>query len=258
MSKKGLIVIEIHYFGKQERMPRVAVVQFPGSNCDLDALNILRKTVGLPADLVWHKDLKQDEYDGYVLPGGFSYGDYLRAGAIAATSPSLETIRRATEAGKPVLGICNGFQILVEAGILPGAVLRNSALRFVCSWTRLRVESTRTPFTAKANKGQTLRIPIAHNEGRYYLDGNQLEMLEKNDQVVLRYVDEDDSPTERSNPNGSVSNIAGICNKEGNVMGLMPHPERASLSILSPSNHPDGRLIFDSMNESLNISHGGP
>ena len=238
-------------------MVKVAVVQFPGSNCDLDALEILQKTVKLPTSLVWHKDLKQDEYDGYVLPGGFSYGDYLRAGAIAATSPSLEIIRKAVDQGKPVLGICNGFQILVEAGILPGAVLRNTGLRFVCKWTKLRVESTRTPFTRLANKGQTLRIPIAHNEGRYYLDKDQLAELERNEQVVLRYVDEENIPTADSNPNGSMDNIAGISNMDGNVMGLMPHPERASLPLLSPENHPEGRLIFDSMVDSLQRRAGG-
>ena len=232
-------------------MVKVAVVQFPGSNCDLDALEILQKTIKIPASLVWHKDLRRDEYDSYVLPGGFSYGDYLRAGAIAATSPSLDIIRKATDDGKPILGICNGFQILVEAGILPGAVLRNTGLRFVCKWTRLRVESTRTPFTRLASIGQTLRIPIAHNEGRYYLDKEQLADLEKNKQVTLRYVDENNSPTVDSNPNGSMDNIAGICNKEGNVMGLMPHPERASLPILSPESQPEGRLIFDSMVNAL-------
>src|SRR6266566_4353672 len=170
-------------------MVKVAVIQFPGSNCDLDALEILQKTIKVSADLVWHKNLKLDEYDAYVLPGGFSYGDYLRAGAIAATSSSLETIREATDKGKPVLGICNGFQILVEAGILPGAVLRNSGLRFVCKWTRLRIESTRTPFTRGASTGQTLTVPIAHNEGRYFLDREDLQSLEKNEQIVLRYVD---------------------------------------------------------------------
>ncbi len=238
-------------------MVKVAVIQFPGSNCDLDALEILQKTIKVSADLVWHKNLKLDEYDAYVLPGGFSYGDYLRAGAIAATSSSLETIREATDKGKPVLGICNGFQILVEAGILPGAVLRNSGLRFVCKWTRLRIESTGTPFTKLASKGQILRIPIAHNEGRYYLDKDQLAELERSEQIVLRYVDENDVPNEDSNPNGSLDNIAGICNKRGNVMGLMPHPERASLPVLSPENYPEGRIIFDSMVESLGGSTGG-
>ena len=238
-------------------MEKVAVIQFPGSNCDLDALKILQKTIKVPTDLVWHKDLKRDQYDAYVLPGGFSYGDYLRAGAIAATSPSIQIIREATEEGKPILGICNGFQILVEAGILPGAVLRNSGLRFVCKWTRLRIESTKTPFTRGASKGQILRIPIAHNEGRYYLDKDQLDELERNEQIVLRYVDENDIPTVDSNPNGSLDNIAGICDKKGNVMGLMPHPERASLPILSPNNHPEGRVIFDSMAETLEPSLGG-
>ncbi len=232
-------------------MAKVAVVQYPGSNCDIDALEILRKTVKVPTDLVWHKDLEQDKFDAYVLPGGFSYGDYLRAGAIAATSPSLKIIKEAADQGKPVLGICNGFQILVEAGILPGAVLRNTGLRFVCKWTRLRVETIRTPFTREAEKGQTLRIPIAHNEGRYYLEQNELVGLEKNQQIVLRYVDESDDATSEANPNGSLDNIAGICNPEGNVMGLMPHPERASLPILSPNHKPEGRLIFDSMVKTL-------
>src|SRR5256714_9695825 len=168
-------------------MVKVAVVQFPGSNCDLDALEILQKTVKVPTDLVWHKDLKQEDYDAYVLPGGFSYGDYLRAGAIAATSPSLRIVKEAAEGGKPVLGICNGFQILVEAGLLPGAVLRNSSLRFLCTWTRFVVETTRTPFTKRANAGQVLEIPIAHNEGRYYLDKEQIPELERNQQIVFRY-----------------------------------------------------------------------
>ncbi len=232
-------------------MSRVAVIQYPGSNCDLDALEVFQKVEKAEADLVWHKDLKND-YDAYVLPGGFSYGDYLRAGAIAATSPSLKIVREAADRNKPVLGICNGLQILVEAGLLPGAVLRNSGLRFVCTWTRLRIETTRTPFTNLAQKGQALRIPIAHNEGRYYLDENQIHQLERNEQIVLRYVNEKNEPTKNSNPNGSVDNIAGICNEKGNVMGLMPHPERASLRALSPDGETYGRIIFDSMMKALN------
>ncbi len=228
-------------------MPAVAVVQYPGSNCDLDALEVLRTRVKTKSDLVWHKELKEDDYDGYVLPGGFSYGDYLRAGAIAATSPSLKVVDEAAKAGKPVLGICNGFQILVEAGLLPGALLRNAGLRFVCKWTKLRVENNRTAFTNLAAKGQTLNIPIAHNEGRYYLDKNELANLENNQQIVLRYVDENNQPSEAANPNGSLDNIAGISNPQGNVMGLMPHPERASIPDLSPNRKPEGLLIFGSM-----------
>jgi phosphoribosylformylglycinamidine synthase I len=235
-------------------MVRVAVIQYPGSNCDLDALEILREVVKTSTDLVWHRDLEHDDYDAYVLPGGFSYGDYLRAGAIAATSPSLRIVKEAAESGKPVLGICNGFQILVEAGLLPGAVLRNSTLRFVCTWTKLRVETTRTPFTKKAAKGQVLDIPIAHNEGRYYLDKEQIRELERNQQIVFRYVNQETDPTEDANPNGSVDNIAGICNLAGNVAGLMPHPERASLPALSPDNQADGRVLFESMMSTLSGS----
>src|SRR5437879_3215513 len=234
-------------------MGKVAVIQYPGSNCDLDALEILRDVVKAKTDLVWHKDLTHDDYDAYVLPGGFSYGDYLRAGAIAATSPSLRVVKQAAEGGKPVLGICNGFKILVEAGRLPGAVLRNSTLRFVCTWTRLRVETTRTPFTNRVERGQLLEIPIAHNEGRYYLDNDQISELERSQQIVFRYVNEKKEATEDAKPNGSIDNIAGICNQKGNVMGLMPHPERASLPVLSLDNQTDGRLIFDSM---MRMLHG--
>src|SRR5437773_5086699 len=235
-------------------MGEVAVIQYPGSNCDLDTLEILRDVVKARTDLVWHKDLAHDNYEAYVLPGGFSYGDYLRAGAIAATSPSLKVVREAVDENKPVLGICNGLQILVEAGMLPGAVLRNSGLRFVCAWTRLRVETTRTPFTTLAQKGQTLRIPIAHNECRYHLATYEIRDLERNEQIVMRYVNEENEPTEDANPNGSIDNIAGICNEKGNVMGLMPHPERAALRVLSPDGQDDGRIIFDSMMKTLNAA----
>ena len=237
-------------------MPQVAVVQYPGSNCDLDALEVLQKIVKVKTDLVWHKHLTHDNYDGYILPGGFSYGDYLRAGAIAAHSPSLKVVREAAEAGKPVLGICNGFQILVEANLLPGAVLRNANLRFVCKWINLRVDNNKTPFTKKMKIGQLLRVPIAHNEGRFYLEPEQIHTLEKNGQVVLRYADNKGDATLDANPNGSLENIAGISSPDHNVMGLMPHPERASQSGLSPYKSAEGRLIFDSMIQTIREGNG--
>jgi phosphoribosylformylglycinamidine synthase subunit PurQ / glutaminase len=237
-------------------MATVAVIQFPGSNCDLDALQVLQNIVRTNADLVWHKDLEEDNYDAYVLPGGFSYGDFLRAGAIAAKSPCMDIIRKAAENQKPILGICNGFQILVEAGLLPGAVLRNTGLRFVCSWTRLRVENNNTQFTSRAEQGSTLRVPVAHNEGRYYIDEDSLVRLEEDHRIVFRYVDDENRPTQKANPNGSVSNIAGISNREGNIVGLMPHPERSSISQLSPDGQSYGRLVFDSMLDSLKVKGG--
>ena len=232
-------------------MLQVAVVQYPGSNCDLDALEVLQNIVKVKTDLVWHKQLTHDTYDGYVLPGGFSYGDYLRAGAIAAHSPSLKVVQEAAEAGKPILGICNGFQILVEANLLPGAVLRNVGLRFVCKWINLRVDNNKTPFTKKMKMGQLLRVPIAHNEGRFYLEPEQIRTLEKNGQIILRYTDSNGDATVDANPNGSFESIAGISNPDHNVMGLMPHPERASQSELSPYESAEGRLIFDSMVETM-------
>src|SRR5438034_967084 len=222
--------------------------------------------------IVENKPLARDPegetiHQNLILKGGYNQVTSVRAGkllrmnveanspedarAIAATSPSLRVVKQAAEGGKPVLGICNGFQILVEAGLLPGAVLRNSTLRFVCTWTRLRVETTRTPFTNRVERGQLLVIPIAHNEGRYYLDKDQIPNLERNQQIVFRYVNEEREPTDDANPNGSIDNIAGICNQTGNVMGLMPHPERASLEVLSADNQADGRVIFDSMIRAL-------
>ena len=237
-------------------MASVAVIQFPGSNCDFDALQVLQNFVGTEADLVWHKDLEEDNYDAYVLPGGFSYGDYLRAGAIAAKSPCMEVIREAAENRKPILGICNGFQILVEARLLPGAVLRNTGLRFVCAWTNLKVENDRTPFTIRAEQGSTVRIPVAHNEGRYYIDNDDLLQLEEDHRIVFRYVDDENQPTQKANPNGSTSNIAGISNHEGNIVGLMPHPERSSIQQLSPDGHAYGRVVFDSLIDSLSAKGG--
>ncbi|MEM2429216.1 MAG: phosphoribosylformylglycinamidine synthase I, partial [Nitrososphaerales archaeon] len=185
--------------------------------------------------------------DAIILPGGFSYGDYLRAGIIAAHSPIMKQVKNLAEKGMPILGICNGFQILIEVNLLPGALLRNNSLKFICKWVRVRVETNRTPFTYTLNKGSFLRIPIAHNEGRYFIPKSELKDLYKYDQIVFRYVDELGKPSNKANPNGSIDNIAGICNREGNVVGMMPHPERASQSILSPYYTEDGKKIFESL-----------
>lgn len=206
---------------------RFAVVTFPGSNGDHDALMAIRLGLGATAELVWHTVEDLSEFDCIVIPGGFSYGDYLRAGAIARFAPVMEAVARAAEAGKPVLGICNGFQILTEAHLLPGALLRNASLEFVCDWVWVRVEETRTPWTSQLAPGTLLRLPIAHGEGRYFVDEVTLAELEKNRQIVFRYVDAEGRATPEANPNGSVANIAGVCNRRGNVVGLMPHPERA-------------------------------
>ncbi|MDG6898854.1 MAG: phosphoribosylformylglycinamidine synthase I [Nitrososphaerota archaeon] len=226
---------------------KVAVVRFPGSNCDLDAVQALRTIPGMEADLVWHEDQGMAGYDAVVVPGGFSFGDYLRAGAIAARSPALKQITRMADDGVPVLGICNGFQILVEAGLLPGALLRNTTLKFVCKWTNVRVENTRTPFTRAFKKGQVLRIPIAHSEGRYHLPEKDLCRLVDEGRIAFRYCDERGQVDEASNPTGTLDNIAGVCNESGNVLGLMPHPERATESILSPVGSSDGRYVFESL-----------
>lgn len=225
----------------------VAVVRFPGSNCDLDVIAALRATKGLEPKLVWHENDDLAGFDALVLPGGFSFGDYLRAGAIAARSPSIARVRRLAEKGVPILGICNGFQILVEAGLLPGSLLRNSGLKFVCKWVTLRVENNKTPFTRTFRRGEVLRLPIAHNEGRLFLPKDELAALDRDGRVVLRYTDEKGEPTLDGNPNGSQENIAGICNEDGNVFGMMPHPERAADPILSPEGSSDGRAIFESL-----------
>lgn len=232
---------------------RVAVIRFPGSNCDLDAVHVLRHVVGVETDLVWHRHFDGSEYDGAILPGGFSYGDYLRAGAIAANSPAVKEVAEMASEGKPVLGICNGFQILIEAGLLPGALLANDCLTFVCKWIAVRVETDRTAFTNLTCGGSTLQMPVAHFQGRYVNEPSQIREMGKNDQIVFKYVDSRGVPTSESNPNGSVSNIAGICNLEGNVVGLMPHPERASESLLSPVRSSDGTAVFRSMIEYLRV-----
>jgi phosphoribosylformylglycinamidine synthase I len=221
-----------------------AVVVFPGSNCDADTLHVLSNVVGMNARYVWYADSDLDDVDLVVLPGGFSYGDYLRTGAMAARAPIMRPVRDHAAQGRPVLGICNGFQILLEAGLLPGAMLSNASTEFRCEWTHLRVESTRTPCTAAARSGQVLRLPIAHADGNYVVDRDSLARLQDEDRVVFRYVSTAGDRSPDANPNGSIDDIAGICNAGRNVVGMMPHPERASEAALGGE---DGRAIWDSL-----------
>jgi len=228
---------------------KVAVIRFPGSNCDLDIMAALKTIRGIEPVLVWHEDsaLGRGDYGAVILPGGFSFADRLRAGAIAANSPAMARVKRLADRGTPVLGVCNGFQILVESGLLPGALLRNSTLKFVCEWTFVRVENTKTPFTSGLREGQVLGLPIAHGEGRYYLPPAELAQLEKAGMVAFRYCDAEGKVTPASNPTGTLHNIAGVCNREGNVVGLMPHPERATEALLSPLGRSDGSLVLSSL-----------
>jgi len=221
----------------------VAVVEFGGSNCDRDAVRALRH-LGIDAERRWHEDGLPADLDGVVLPGGFSYGDYLRSGAVARFSPIMQDVVRFAEDGGLVFGICNGFQVLCEAGLLPGTLMRNESLRFVCKDTPLRVENAGTPFTNALTEGQVVTIPVSHGEGRYYADEDVLARIEANDQVLLRYSTADGAVTDEANPNGSVRGIAGLVNEAGNVCGLMPHPERCVESLLGGD---DGRLIFESL-----------
>ena len=223
---------------------RFGVVVFPGSNCDHDAYHALRHGMNQETHLLWHGETDLQGVDAIIIPGGFSYGDYLRCGAIAKFSPIMESVRRHAKGGKLVLGICNGFQILQEAGMLPGVMLRNAGLKFVCRHVHLCVDNVKTPFTRSCQSGQVLKIPIAHNDGNFFLPEDELAALKKQEQVVLRYCDAEGNVTPQANPNGSVDNIAGVKNREGNIMGLMPHPERAAEALLSSE---DGRLIFESM-----------
>ena len=223
---------------------KFGVVVFPGSNCDHDAYHTISKVLGQPVEFIWHQTEHVDGFDAVVLPGGFAFGDYLRTGAIARFSPVMRAVERFARDGGLVLGICNGFQILLEAGLLPGAMLRNAGLRFVCRSVHLRVETAQTPFTAAARVGQVLEIPIAHAAGNYFCDSATLAELERNGQIVFRYSTPDGREEPAANPNGSLANIAGICNRERNVLGLMPHPERASEARLGSE---DGLVIFRSM-----------
>jgi phosphoribosylformylglycinamidine synthase subunit PurQ / glutaminase len=227
---------------------KIAVVQFPGSNCDQDCLRALRDGLGVPAEYLWHKETSLSGFDAVVLPGGFSYGDYLRCGAIARFSPVMKAVVEAAASGLPAIGICNGFQILCEAGLLPGALIRNNSLRFVCEPVWLRVETADTPFTAKLKRGDLLRMPVAHGEGFYFADERTLEALAANSQIVFRYTDASGNVTPKSNPNGSLRNIAGICNEARNVVGMMPHPDRAWDRRLGSE---DGKLVFGSLVEAL-------
>ena len=226
---------------------KVAVVTFPGSNCDYDLYKAVQDVGGSPT-FVWHRERGLDGYDAVMLPGGFSYGDYLRGGAIARLSPVMEDVVAYAAAGGPVLGVCNGFQILCEAGLLPGALMRNESLRFQSFPVRLRVERADTLFTTAYAEGQVLRIPIAHGEGNYEADEATLERLEGEGRVVFRYVDAAGEPTGEANPNGSWHNIAGIVNEAGNVLGMMPHPERAMEPLLGST---DGRGVFTSLVRAL-------
>jgi phosphoribosylformylglycinamidine synthase subunit PurQ / glutaminase len=231
---------------------KFGVVQFPGSNCDDDAYHAIGSVVSQPVEFIWHQSEQVSGFDAIILPGGFAFGDYLRTGAIARFSPVMRAVERFARSGGIVLGICNGFQILLEAGLLPGAMMRNKQLRFLCRQVHIRVENTDTPFTCAAERGQVLEIPIAHMEGNYFCDASTLADLERNEQVIFRYVHPDGRAAGANdfdaNPNGALASIAGICNRERNVLGLMPHPERA---VELPLGSADGLVIFRSIVASL-------
>ena len=215
---------------------KFAVVVFPGSNCDIDAVKAVEDVLGEPVETVWHRDTDVSPYDCIIIPGGFSYGDYLRCGAMASLSPVMEAVKKAAAEGKYVIGICNGFQILTEAGLLPGKLMNNDHLQFRCEIAPLVVENNDTPFTRDYQKGQVINIPIAHGEGNYFADEETIDRLKANNQIVFRYYNHD--------PNGSLEGIAGICNEQGNVLGMMPHPERAVHDLLGSA---DGRALFTSI-----------
>jgi phosphoribosylformylglycinamidine synthase len=226
----------------------IGVVVFPGSNCDHDAYYVMKEIYRQEVKFLWHKNSMLEDSDIIILPGGFSYGDYLRCGAIARFSPIMKEVVAFANSGGTVIGICNGFQTLCEAGLLPGALLRNANLSFVCKFVNIRVETNGTKFTSECSQGEILQIPIAHGEGNYFADDDTLDALEDHGQVLFRYCDRDGALTQSANPNGSSRNIAGIVNRAGNVMGMMPHPERASDAVLR---HTDGQKIFTSLIKNL-------
>jgi len=227
---------------------KFGVVMFPGSNCDHDTYHVISKVIGQPVDFIWHRQNSIADCDAVILPGGFSYGDYLRTGAIARFSPVMGAVKEFASRGGLVIGICNGFQILCEAGLLPGALLRNKNLKFICDHINIRVEATDTPYTNRCQRGQVLSVPIAHGDGNYFCDGATLAELQRDNRIIFRYSDSHGSLSADSNPNGSLDNIAGICNRERNVLGMMPHPERASEQLLGSA---DGRIIFYSLADTL-------
>ncbi len=233
-------------------MMKFGVVSFPGSNCDYDCYYVIKEVVGQDVSLIWHKETSVKGYDCIILPGGFSYGDHLRAGAIAQFSPVMVAVKAFASAGGLVLGICNGFQILLEANMLPGAMRRNIGLNFICKEVYLKIENNQTPYTNLYQMQEILQLPIAHIDGNYYADAVTLQTLIENHQIVMRYSDASGDVSLEGNPNGSVDNICGICNREGNVLGMMPHPERHAQKILGGE---DGRLIFDSIVTFLRSIH---
>jgi phosphoribosylformylglycinamidine synthase subunit PurQ / glutaminase len=223
---------------------KFGVLVFPGSNCDQDTYNVIAEVARQPVTCLWHDSEDLAGVDAVLIPGGFAYGDYLRTGAIARFSPVMQSVKRFAAEGGLVLGICNGFQILTESGLLPGALMRNAGLRYVCKPVHLRVETMNTPFTNQLQKGQVLEMPVGHMEGNYFCTGEELARLEAEDRIAFRYVTPEGQTTAAANPNGSLSNIAGILNEQRNVLGMMPHPDRASEGLLGSA---DGRTIFDSM-----------
>jgi len=227
---------------------KFGVVVFPGSNCDHDVYYVVKKIMHQEARFVWHKETSLGDLDVVILPGGFSYGDYLRSGAIARFSPVMNEVIRFAQRGGTVIGICNGFQILLESGLLPGAMLKNKSLRFVCKFVYLKVANSNTRFTSKCKKDEVLHIPIAHSDGNYFADDDTLKRLQDNNQIIFQYCDRNGELTESANPNGSLLNIAGLINERGNVLGMMPHPERCANEVLG---HTDGKKIFESVIDSL-------